>query len=178
MRLRLLVFSGLLAAITAVCSLLAIPNPLVPAVPFTLQVFAVCLAGLLLPPGWAFAAEVVYLFLGVIGVPVFAGGASGAGVLLTVTGGFLWSYPIAAAACSWIAGRAAPLWRLIAGGIVAIVVIYALGFAGMVQFGHLPADAATLFGLGSFLPWDILKAILAAVVALRARSAVIRSAAA
>ena len=134
MRLRFAVLAGLMAAITAVCSLIAVPNPFAPGVPFTLQVFAVCLAGLVLPPRWAFAAEAVYLFLGVIGLPVFAGGAAGAGVLFTLTGGFLWSYPLAAAVCSAVSGRA--YWRLVAGGIVAIVVIYAIGFAGMVEFGH------------------------------------------
>ncbi len=178
-RLRFLILAALLAAITAICSLLAVPNPLLPSVPFTLQVFAVCLTGVLLPPGWALAAQAVYLFLGVIGAPVFAGGASGPGVLFTLTGGFLWSYPLAAYACAAIAGaRPAPLWRLVAAGVAAIAVIYALGFAGMVVFGHLPADAATLLGLASFLPWDLVKAVLAALVAVRVRAAVVGGAAA
>ncbi len=177
MRLRLLVFAALLAAVTAVCALIAIPNPLIPSVPFTLQVFAVCLAGMLLPARWAFAAETVYLLLGAAGLPVFAGGASGGGVLFTVTGGFLWSYPFAAAACAATAGRHGEFWRLAAGGTVAIMVIYAFGLAGMVGFGHLPADAATLVGLGSFLPWDLVKAGLAAAGAVRIRRALWRGAA-
>lgn len=172
MRLRFAILAALMAAITAVCSLIAIPNPLVH-VPFTLQVFAVCLTGLVLPPGWAFAAQIVYLFLGVIGVPVFAGGAAGAGVLFTVTGGFLWAYPLAAAACSAVAGRA--YWRLVAGGLLAIVIIYALGFAGMVVFGHVPANGKALLGLASFLPLDVVKAVVAATVAVRLRAAALRS---
>lgn len=172
MRPRLLVLAALLAAVTAACSWIAVPNPLLPSVPFTLQVLAVCLTGMVLPPGWAFAAEAVYLFLGVIGVPVFAGGASGAGVLVSVTGGFLWSYPFAAAACAAIAGRS--LWRLVAGGVAAIAVIYAFGLAGMVVFGHVAASGATLLGLGTFLPWDVGKAVLAAVLAVRLRSAALR----
>jgi len=177
-RLRLLVSAALMAAVTAVCSLIAIPNPLIPGVPFTLQVFAVCLTGALLPPRWAFAAEAVYLLLGAAGLPVFAGGASGAGVLFTVTGGFLWSYPFAAAACAAVAGRRSGFWRLAAGGAVAIVLIYGIGFAGMVAFGHVPPDAATLLGLGSFLPWDLLKAALAAAAAVRVRHALWREVAA
>lgn len=176
MRLRLLVLAALMAAITAVCSLIAIPNPLIPSVPFTLQVFAVCLAGVLLPPRWAFTAEVCYLILGTIGLPVFAGGSAGPAVLFTVTGGFLWSYPFAAALCSGIAGRAPRFWRLLVGGTAAIVVIYAFGFVGMVAFGHLPANLATVLLLASFLPWDLLKAALAAVVAVRIRSALLEGA--
>jgi len=173
-RLRLLVLAALLAAVTAVCSLLALPNPLVPAVPFTLQVLAVCLTGMLLPPAWAFGAQAVYLLLGILGLPVFAGGAAGVGVLFSVTGGFLWAYPPAAAVCSALAGRATSPWRLGAAGLLATAVIYAGGFAGMVLFGHLPATPATLIGLGSFLPWDLLKAGLAAVLAARLRRALPR----
>lgn len=171
-RLRYLVFAALLAAITAVCSLIAIPNPLLPAVPFTLQVFAVCLTGAMLPIGWAFAAETVYLLLGVIGVPVFAGGAAGPAVLISITGGFLWGYPFAAAAAAAVVGRGSGLWRLFAGALTAVVFIYAFGFGGMVVFGHVRANWATIGGLLSFVPWDIGKAVLAAVVAVRIRQAV------
>jgi biotin transport system substrate-specific component len=170
-RLRMLTTAALLAALTAVCSLLAIPNPLVPSVPFTLQVFAVCLAGCLLPPGWAFAAEAVYLFLGFVGVPVFAGGAAGPAVLVGVTGGFLWGYPPAAALASWVGGRRGGFWRLLAGSVAAIAAIYAFGFAGMVVFGHVAASWASVLGLLSFLPWDLVKAVLASAVALRVRQA-------
>jgi len=180
MRLRLLVLAALLAAVTAVCSLLAIPNPLLPSVPFTLQVFAVCLTGLLLPPGWACAAQVVYLGLGVAGMPVFAGGTAGPAVLVSATGGFLWAYPLAAAACAAVAGtapgrRAVP-WRLGAGALTAIVVIYAGGLAGLVAFGHAALGLATLLGLSSFVPWDAAKALLAAVLAVRLRAALLRGA--
>jgi biotin transport system substrate-specific component len=169
-RLRLLVLAALLAALTAVCSLLALPNPLVPGVPFTLQVLAVCLAGMLLPPRWAAASQIVYVLLGAIGLPVFAGGGAGVGVLVSVTGGFLWGYPFAAAACAAIAGRGG--WaRLVLGGIAAIVVIYAFGFAGMVVFGHVRPDLASALGLGSFLPWDLAKAVIAAALAVRLRAA-------
>ncbi len=171
MRLRHLTLAALLAAVTAVCSLLAIPNPLVPGVPFTLQVLAVCLTGMLLPPGFAAAAQVVYLLLGAVGIPVFAGGAAGAGVLVSLTGGFLWGYPPAAAACAAIAGPR-PSWaRLISGGVAAILIVYAFGFAGLVAFGHLRADLATAAGLGTFLPWDLGKAVLAALLAHRLRAA-------
>ncbi len=170
MRLRLMVRSALFVAVTAVCALIAIPNPLV-AVPFTLQVLAVCLTGLVLPPRWAFAVQAVYLGLGAVGVPVFAGGTSGPGILVSISGGFLWSYPFAAALAAVIAGQRGGLGRLVAAGVAAIAVIYAFGFAGMVVFGHLPADLKSLAGLGLFVPWDVLKAVLAALIALRLRRA-------
>ncbi len=169
--LRRLVLASLLAALTAVCSLLAIPNPFVPAVPFTLQVFAVCLTAAVLPPRWAFAAQVVYLVLGAIGVPVFAGGAAGPAVLVSVTGGFLWAYPFAAAAGAAVAGRLGGFWRLCVAAMVSIAIIYGFGYAGMLVFGHVPAGPASLLGLLTFLPWDLAKGALAAAVALRVRRA-------
>ncbi len=172
MRLRRLALAALLAALTAVCAQIALPNPLLPGVPFTLQIFAVCLTGALLTPRWAFASQAVYLLLGAVGLPVFAGGAAGPAVLFSVVGGFLWAYPLAAAACAWIAGGRCAYPRLAAAEVAAIVVVYAGGLAGMVLLGHLPLNTRTLLGLGSFLPWDLLKALLAAAVTLRLRVAV------
>ncbi len=169
-RLRLLVLAALLAAVTAVCSLIALPNPLVPGVPFTLQVLAVCLAGMLLPPRFAAASQAVYVLLGAIGLPVFAGGGAGVGVLVSVTGGFLWGYPFAAATCAAISGRGGAI-RLVAGGVAAIVVIYAFGFSGMVAFGGVRPDLASALSLASFLPWDLAKAVIAAALAVRLRPA-------
>jgi biotin transport system substrate-specific component len=172
-RLRLLVLASLLAGVTAVCALVSLPNPLLPSVPFTLQVFAVCLAGAVLPPAWAFGAEAVYLLLGALGLPVFAGGSGGVVHLFQVTGGFLWSYPVAAAACSAVAGRRAPYWRLALGSVAAIAVIYAMGLAGMHVFARVPLGPKTLLGMATFLPWDLIKGVLAAAVAARARRQVL-----
>ena len=66
-------------------------------VPFTLQVPAVVLSGLLLGPRYGALAQAIYLLVGAVGVPVFAEFKGGLGVLLGPTGGYLLSYPIAAA---------------------------------------------------------------------------------
>lgn len=80
-------YVGLSAALIAVCTWIAIPLP--SNISFTMQTFAVCvIAGLL---GWrqSLAAVAVYLLLGIVGLPVFSGFRSGAGVLLGSTGGYL-----------------------------------------------------------------------------------------
>lgn len=80
-------YVGLSAALIAVCTWIAIPLP--SNISFTMQTFAVCvIAGLL---GWrqSLAAVAVYLLLGIVGLPVFSGFRSGAGVLLGATGGYL-----------------------------------------------------------------------------------------
>lgn len=65
-------------------------------VPYTMQNAGVVLTGLLLPPRWALAAQLLYLLLIAAGLPLAAGFRGGAGVLLGPTGGYLAGFPIAA----------------------------------------------------------------------------------
>ena len=95
--------TALMAAVTAVAAQITIPLPFSP-VPFTLQVLAVILSGLLLGPRHGALSQVVYVLVGAVGVPVFAQFSGGLGVVLGPTGGYILSYPLAAA----IAGLAAP----------------------------------------------------------------------
>src|SRR5215211_6026822 len=99
--------AALMAAVTAVAAQIAIP---IFPVPFTLQVFAVVLSGFLLGPRYGALAQVIYLLVGAIGVPVFAQFKGGLGVVLGPTGGYLVSYPIAAAVAGLAtnAARSAP----------------------------------------------------------------------
>src|SRR3989338_3067524 len=94
-KLRGMVFAALFAAFTAAVAWFRIPLPFTP-VPITLQTLAVLLSGAMLGPYYGALSMIIYLALGAIGLPVFAGGSSGIGALLGPTGGYLLSYPIAA----------------------------------------------------------------------------------
>src|ERR687889_115461 len=94
-----------MAAVTAVTAQITIPLPFSP-VPFTLQVLAVILSGLLLGPRYGALSQAIYVLIGAIGVPVFAGFSGGLGIVLGPTGGYLLSYP-AAAAVAGLSTRAA-----------------------------------------------------------------------
>jgi biotin transport system substrate-specific component len=76
----------LMVAVTAVAAQIAIPLFLVP---FTLQVLAVILSGLLLGPRYGALAQAVYVLVGAVGVPVFAEFSGGLGRILGPTGGIL-----------------------------------------------------------------------------------------
>ena len=56
------------------------------------QTFGVMLAGLVLKPNLAALSQGLYLLLGALGLPVFAGGSSGIGVLIGPRGGYLWGF--------------------------------------------------------------------------------------
>ena len=88
-RLHRMVVAGVFAALLAVLSQISIPLPT--GIPVTLQTFAVALCGFALGPGLGAAAVGVYLALGAVGVPVFAGFSGGIGSFVGMTGGYLWA---------------------------------------------------------------------------------------
>ena len=94
---RDLTLSAVLAALTAVCAQLSFTLPGISSVPFTLQVFAVVLAGLCLGARRGFVSQLVYPLPGVAGLPVFAQLRGGLSVLVGPTAGYLWAFPLAAA---------------------------------------------------------------------------------
>ena len=105
-RTRSIAFIALSIAIMAVSAWIVVPfGP----IPFTLQMFAVTFAVVVLSPAEAMGAITGYLVLGAIGVPVFSSMRGGIGVLMGPTGGFLWGYffgVAAAVALLWAVRRA------------------------------------------------------------------------
>ncbi|MGH7518193.1 MAG: biotin transporter BioY [Gemmatimonadales bacterium] len=156
------------AATVALAAQVAVPLPFTP-VPMTLQPLAVLVVGGLLGARLGAAALVVYLALGALGLPVFTPvGLPGAARLLGPTGGYLLSYPVAAALVGWLASAhrpAQPAARLLLACAAGMVVIH---IGGSAQLAILTGDlaAATRFGLVPFLTGDLLKIGLAALVIL------------
>ena len=87
-----LVYISIGAALIAVCSWISIPT----AVPFTLQTFAVFFVLLLLGGERGTIATLIYVLLGAVGLPVFAGFKGGLDTVFGMTGGFIVSFPILA----------------------------------------------------------------------------------
>ncbi len=157
---RYLVFAGLLAALTAGGALTAVSLPFLSPVPFTLQVLAVFLTAGLLPPRYAMLSQAVYLLVGALGVPVFAGGQHGLGVLVGPFAGYLWAYPVAAGLGSVVAHRRRR--GALAGGlIVALLIVYAGGFLGLMVGAGMSPLKAFLAGVLPFIGWDAIKGVIA-----------------
>jgi biotin transport system substrate-specific component len=164
-----------MAAVTAVAAQIAIP---LQPVPFTLQVLAVVLCGLLLGPRLGALAQVVYVLVGAVGVPVFSNFTGGLGHLLGPTGGYLISYPIAAAVAGLAANSVATAPRiraLLTGflwGCVGLAVIYAVGTTWLAVVSHLTPAQAIAAGLAPYIAFDLIKVALATVVAVAAAPAI------
>jgi biotin transport system substrate-specific component len=156
------------ALVVAAAAQVAVPLPFTP-VPFTLQPRAVRAVGGLLGVGEGFAALVLYLGLGLLGLPVFAGGGAGIVRLIGPTGGYLLAFPLAAAITGAISAprRDAPaqIWRVLAACVVGMAIIHAGGVAQLALLGGDPA-AAFRFGFLPFFTGDLLKVGLAAAVIL------------
>ncbi|AYO30987.1 MAG: biotin transport system substrate-specific component [Thermoanaerobacteraceae bacterium] len=165
-------FIGLFAALTAVFSYIEVPLPFSP-VPITAQTLAVMLAGSILTPGAALLSMVVFLLLGIIGLPVYAGGASGIGTFFGPTGGFLMSWPIAAFIMAHIMRRIKPGFMsiLLVNILGGIIIIYAIGVLYLARVAHLTLPAALVAGALPFIPGDVIKALLSTTIALSIRKA-------
>ena len=171
---------ALMAAVTAVAAQIAVPLPF-SGVPFTMQVLAVILTGLLLGPRYGALAMGIYLLVGAVGVPVFAQFSGGLGVILGPTGGYLISYPVAAALAGLAAhaaasaGRGRALAFSFVAGTAGLVVIYALGMSWLMVVAQLPFAVALVQGVLPFVVFDLIKVGLAALVAVAAAPAIAAS---
>jgi biotin transport system substrate-specific component len=161
---RIAVFGALIAA-------LALPGQFYlfgGSVPITLQTLGVMLAGLLLGAVRGALAVIVYLTIGAIGMPVFAGGAAGLAPFAGPTGGYLIAFPVGAFVIGLIAHRAHRFNRAL--GFTACVVggigaVYAIGVPWLGWRLGLGLEEAVVTGAVVFLPGDLLKAGLATLVA-------------
>jgi biotin transport system substrate-specific component len=153
------------AVFVALCARISVPLPFTP-VPLTLQNFAVLLVGLALGPAAGFAAMALYLAEGAVGMPVFnPHGAGGMLQLFGATGGFLLSYPFAAASAGWAVRslRAGSLYvRSAIACMLATLVIFTFGTIWFSQFLHLGVTAVWNMAISPFLPGEIVKIAAAA----------------
>ncbi len=165
-RARNLVYAALFAALTAVSAWVAIPLPYVPV---TLQTFFVMLSGAVLGPYFGALSMVAYIIMGSVGLPVFARGQAGLGVLIGPTGGYLMGFvlcPIATGLIVKARKNAGPLWYALAMA-AGTLAIYACGVIQLSIVLHMALDRALIVGVLPFIPGDILKIAIASIVAKR-----------
>ncbi len=155
---------ALLVALISAGAFISVPIPGSP-VPIVLQNMFVILAGLVLPAGWAALSVGVYLLLGVVGLPVFAGATGGLAHLAGPTGGFLLGFPIASAVTAAIIHRGtvrsaaqAGIGRQILSLAAGFLVIYATGVPWLALTADLSFVQAAAAGMLPFIPGDIVKA--------------------
>jgi biotin transport system substrate-specific component len=153
-------------AFVAACAHISFPLPFTP-VPLTLQNFAVILVGLFLGPVAGFSAMILYLIEGAIGLPVFTPyAAGGVAHLLGPNGGYLFSYPLAAATAGWVVRAMQPLTTRFRSALIAATAatlpIFLLGTIWFAFYAHHNAAAVWTMAVAPFIPGEIVKITAAA----------------
>jgi biotin transport system substrate-specific component len=152
----------------ALCARITIPLlPLTP-VPLTVQNMGVLLVGLLLGSRRGFAAMVLYLMEGMVGLPVFnPTGPGGVAQLFGATGGFLLAYPFVAFLTGFVFERGRKSFgRAALAGFLAEILLFVGGLSWLFAVTHSLAKAAYL-GLYWFIAAEVIKVMLAAAIATR-----------
>jgi biotin transport system substrate-specific component len=162
-QLKFMIYSALMATLTAVGAYIAIP---IGPVPIVLQNLFIMLAGLLLGGRWALISIAVYLLAGAVGLPVFAGGTGGIGKFVGPTGGYLVGF---AAAAYWIGTISEKGNRSVFIDIFAMVtgtlIIYAFGVTWLKVVTGMSFSKAITVGMLPFLIGDALKIAAAVPIA-------------
>ena len=160
------------AALIAVCSQITIPA----AVPFTLQTFAVFIAGGMLGLKRGTLSVIIYILLGAVGVPVFSGFKGGAAVLTGPTGGYIIGFIATAALVGFFYDRiGSKLWSMAVSMLLGLAVCYVFGtlwFVVIYSSTKGSMDILTALGICvfPFLVFDAIKIAAAAVLVNRLHS--------
>lgn len=171
--------AGVLAALLCVSAYISIPLGFTPT-PLTLQTLAINLIAIMLAPSMSFMTVLVYILVGLVGVPVFSGGAGGPAKLFGPTGGyilaFLVSAPIMSVTKEWFVklfGKfiksettAKIIGYAVNAVIVGMVIIYVIGSIYMKFMLGKSFGAVLMMAVVPFIPLDLLKCVLAAVIAV------------
>lgn len=116
-------------------------------------------------------SQVVYILLGVIGLPVFAGGKAGRGILFGPTGGYLFGFILAA----FLVGKLISLRKklgliwVVSSMRAGMVIIFILGILQLTFVAKLSVEKGVMVGALPFLPVDIVKTLLASLINLTTR---------
>ncbi|MDZ7697830.1 MAG: biotin transporter BioY [Deltaproteobacteria bacterium] len=167
-RIKGMVYASLFGAATAVGAYIIIP---IPPVPITLQTLMLSISAALLGGRLGALSQIIYLAIGAIGLPVFAGGKGGLGVLLGPAGGYL----IGFVAGAYVIGKLVKVrkspglpWIIFAMG-VGTLVIYLFGVTQLAWVARLSPSKAIAVGVLPFLIGDALKITAAAMVVRKIR---------
>lgn len=137
-------------------------------VPITISLFAVMLCGVTLDWRSAGLAVLVYLLIGLIGLPVFSGGKGGAAVIVGPTGGYIWAYLPMAVLIS-IFTRKGGYVRAAIVCALSLLLCYGLGTLQFCLVANYTFGAALAVCVWPFVPFDIAKSVCAALLGTRLR---------
>lgn len=166
---------AMFAALTAVGAFVQIP---IPPVPFTLQVFFVFLSGVLLGPKLGALSQIVYVSIGLVGIPIFSAGG-GPGYIFHPTFGFLIGFIFVSFFVGWFlsANEKLSFAKTLAVCVAGVVILYIIGvpYMNIILNRVLGFEVTMLHSFIGMIPFflgDIAKAVGVALIAPRIKEAI------
>ena len=174
-----LTLTAVMAAVICVLGPISMAIPISP-VPISLASMAVYLAVTVLGMRLGTLSCLIYLLLGLVGLPVFSGGSAGAAKLFGPTGGYLVGYLFLALIAGAFVGRYTEnKWKSIAfaalGMVLGTMVLYALGTAWLAYSAGMDFQAALWAGVIPFIPGDLVKMVIAVLLGSAVRGRLLRA---
>ncbi|MDO4203032.1 MAG: biotin transporter BioY [Selenomonadaceae bacterium] len=157
-------------ALICVSAYIAVPVPFA-AVVVTAVTMTMNLAAFLLTPMQTFIVLVSYILLGVAGLPVFANGSAGIGQLFGPSGGFLISFCVAYPVVSMLKGDKPNFRRYMLAALLGIPISYIGGIYTVMTVLKLTLNQTLLVAALPYIPFDIMKGAMAAVIGIRLQKA-------
>jgi biotin transport system substrate-specific component len=172
-KLKRVVLDGMMLAVMIVCAQITIPLPLIP---LTLQTFAVGIIASLLPLIDGFQVILVYILLGVVGLPVYAGFSSGTAALLGPTGGYLVSFVVyQLVTAAWLTRSDRSAQQILLANCCGALLNLLIGSLWMIPVLHLSWQQALLTGLVPFLLPALIKIVVLLPIVLRLKGLVAKT---
>ena len=174
-----LTLTAVMAAVICVLGPISMAIPISP-VPISLASMAVYLAVTVLGMKLGTLSCLIYLLLGLVGLPVFSGGSAGAAKMFGPTGGYLVGYLFLALIAGAFVGRYTEnKWKSIAfaalGMVLGTMVLYALGTAWLAYSAGMDFQAALWAGVIPFIPGDLVKMVIAVLLGSAVRGRLLRA---
>lgn len=171
--LKLMIQIALVTAVICVVAPFSIPLPFSP-VPITLGLFAIFLGVYALGWKWSTVSVLLYILLGLVGLPVFSGFSGGIGKLMGPTGGYIFGYIFTAIIAGLFIDKFEKIYYMhFIGMVLGVLVCYLFGtiwFVATIE-GYTFAKALTVCVI-PYIPADIAKMVLAVIVGPQIRKAI------
>lgn len=158
-KVKQMLYCAMFAALTAILAQIKIDLPGL--VPLTLQTMAIYLMSAMMKPKYAMISALVYVFMGAVGLPVFAGFTGGIGVLVGPTGGYIYSFPIMAFVISRILVKKNGYGYCLFAMGIGTVLCYVIGTIWFMYVTNNTLMASLTWCVFPFLLGDGIKIILA-----------------
>lgn len=160
-----LILCGLFASITSILAQISIPIPFT-TVPITMQVFSLVLCGIILGPKLGFISQLIYVLIGLIGVPVFSQMSGGISVIIGPTGGFIISFPIITLLAGYFSKRYNSYFMIMIGIFGGLMINYLVGTLQFILIMKVSFVEGLTLCVLPFVVLDFVKIYLATIVGI------------